>query len=209
MKWIALLIVFATLSDLARGEPYRDILELKYDAPIKSLEIISFSPTTKVLWFDWERRWWGSLNVIETTDDGKPVYWYDIPQPPSAQSIENIRVVTFSDRQYLEVIDCTHMGNGMLYLYEVRAGVVRLKLKARVITNLLGVGFEPRIARVEYRDLDGDGFDDIILRAEWIDSREPDDSETRSGGYKRVFYYRNGSFQEDRSQRQGREAFFD
>jgi hypothetical protein len=207
MKLVISAIVAASLCGCACTESYKEILELKYKAPLKRFEVVSFSPTTKILWFDWEPKWWGSLNVVETTKDEKILYWYDIPEEPTAQSIESIRVVTLSHGKYVEIIDCTHMGNGMLYLYEIRAGIVSLKLKVRVIAALSGIRFEPRIGRIEYRDINGDDREDVIISAKWVEERE--DSDLVSGSYYREYHYRDGSFQEHKEKRTGRTELLD
>ncbi len=181
------------------GGIYRFILEKKYNAPIERLKVVEFSPTTKVLWFDWELRWWGSFNVVEISADGEPIYWYDILQPPTAQSIERVRVLHLNGRPWLEVIDRTHQGNGMLYLYEVKDGFVRKHLNTRVRTNLGGLRFSPSLARIEYRDVTGNGYVDVVVSAEWIDERG--DGGTRTGDYYREFHYRHGTFSEDRAKR--------
>lgn len=196
------LMLAAVVGACARVESYKDILERKYDAPLERLDVISFSPTTKVLWFDWQRKWWGSLNVIETTQDGKPLYWYDFLDAPTAQSIESVRVVTLSGQKYLEVIDCTHMGNGMLYLYEIRPGFVRLKVKVRVIANL-SVHFEPRVANVSYRDLDQDGDDDVVVDASCLKGQ------VNVGKYHREYLFQAGSFREQKEKRLGRKELMD
>jgi hypothetical protein len=192
----------------ARGDLYKEVLERKYEAQLERLEVVSFSPTTRVLWFDWQRSWWGGLNVIEIAADGRPQLWYDIPDEPTAQSIERVRVVTLSGEKYLEVIDCTHMGNGMLYLYEIRAGVVRLKLRVRVIANL-SVRFAPRLANVAYRDLDQDGDDDVVVEASCAEGQEIDGADKKAGKYYREFLFQAGEFHEQREKRVGRKELMD
>lgn len=182
---------------------YRGILELKCGTRLERLEVISFSPTTKVLWFDWQRNWWGGLNMVEIDANGRPLYWYDMPDPPTAQSIERIRVVTLSGQNYLEVIDGTHMGNGMLYLYKLHGGVAQLKLRVRVMANL-SVHFEPRIAHISYRDLDQDGDDDVVVEAECVEGQIIEASGQKVGTYHREFFFEAGGFHEHREKRIGR-----
>jgi hypothetical protein len=79
--------------------------------------------------------------------------------------------VNLAGQQFLEVIDCTHMGNGRLYLYEIRRGFVNLKMSARVITNLGVLAFEPRLARIDYRELE-EGRGALIVEADLIDRGE-------------------------------------
>lgn len=185
------------------NDSYKQIIELKYATPVERFKLIDFAPTTKILWFDWQQQWSGAMNVIETTPAGTPLYWYDIPQPPSAQSIENIRVLHFAGEKFLEVIDCTHMGNGMLYLYEVRAGFVMLKLKVRVMTNIGGLHFEPRIAHIDYRELEPDRPASVVLTATWIDHQDSGNRDLPSGHYYREYQYKTGAFQEVLEKRRG------
>jgi len=208
MRIVSVSLVVLALSCQEDSASYRGIIEAKYAAPIERFEVISYSPTTKVLWFDWERNWWGSFNVIETNEKGHPLYWYDIPQHPTAQRIESIQVVMLSDKKYLEVIDCTHMGNGFLYLYEIRAGRLRLKLRVRVIANL-SVHFDPRIAKVVYRDLDDDGDMDLTLDATCIKGQVVDASATQVGKYHREYLFREGCFHEQKDKRLGRKELMD
>jgi hypothetical protein len=207
MHIVAVLIVMLAAVS-ARGHSYKEVLELKYAAQLERLEVVSFSPTTKVLWFDWERNWWGRLNVVEIVANGRLFYWYDIPDAPTAQSIERVRVVTLSGQKYLEVIDCTHMGNGMLYLYEIRAGVVRLKLRVRVIANL-SVRFAPRLANVAYRDLNQDGDDDVVVKASCVEGQEIDGRDKKAGTYYREFLFQTGEFHEQWGKRTGRKELMD
>ncbi len=201
MTWIAPMVLGVFLYVDLEVERYRPIIEQKFGAPLERFEVISLSPTTKVLWFDWQREWWGGMNVIETTKDGTPLYWYDIAGEPTANSIERMRVVNIDGENLLEVIDCTHMGNGHLYIYRIDPGCVRRILRARVITTGIGLRFSPRIANIEYRDLDGDGDEDLVIDAEWIDSDVPEDSSDHSGLYHREFLFDNRDFQENREKR--------
>jgi len=187
---------------------YKEILERKYGASLQRFEVVSFSPTTKVLWFDWQRNWWGTLNVIETTNNGAPLYWYDIEDPPVAQSIESVRVVTLSGQKYLEVIDCTHMGNGMLYLYEIRDGRLRRKLRVRVIANL-SVAFEPRISRISYRDLDQDGDDDVLVDAVCVETRASGSLGGKVYTDHREFVFDAGDFRERKENRVGKDELME
>jgi len=211
MKTIPLLIITATLSMNAGGDVFKEIIEKKYDSPLERFNLISFSATTKILRFDFKltggKSWWSSFNVIEVKKDGTPLYWYDIPQPPSETGIESIRVVELSGKKYLEVIGCTHQGNGTLYLYELRRGVLRLKMSCRVMANLTlpSVRFEPRVAKVTYRDLDGDGDDDVLIDTTCLEGQIIDKSKKKVGQYHREYIFNQSAFSERKEKRIGLE----
>lgn len=186
-KWIfCFMLTGSVFAEDPQAENYRQILEQKYDAPIQSLEVVSLGPTTKVLWFEWIDRWSASMNVIETKPDGVPLYWYDITEFPTAQSLESVKAIDLSGSRYIEVIDCTHMGNGMLYLYQIQKGAVELKLRARVIANL-SVEFEPRVAKIEYIDINNDGQKDVVIDARVIAAEDLDPLDPKETKYHREF----------------------
>jgi hypothetical protein len=198
--WPILAISLTADGDLVKV--YQSILEQKYEAPLVSLKVVSAGPTTKVLWFDWEKHWWGEMNIIETKPDGSPLFWYDIPKSPTGQSIESVRIIELSRKKYIEVIDCTHMGNGMLSIYQLRRGRAELTLRARVITNL-SVAFEPRMATIQYKDINGDGEPDVVLDAKVVAKEQPDGLEENESKYHREFVFSTGDFIERNDQRRG------
>ena len=170
-----------------RAPDYQKILERKYDAPIVSLEVIPAGPTTKVLWFDWEKRWWGSLNIIETNEDGTPLFWYDIEKCPMGASLESVKSIDLSGHRYVEVIDCSHMGNGSFYLYQIHHGTAELKLEARIMTNLGAQKFEPRTGDIRYVDLNEDGIKDVVLHANVVTTDEKEETVLETATYHREF----------------------
>lgn len=212
MKWVFLAILPILVSSLCAVENqefnFQKLLERKYEAPIVFLETILAGPTTKVLWFDWQRNWWGSLNVVETNPDGTPLFWYDIRDFPTAQSLESVKMVDLSGHKFIEVIDCTHMGNGFLYLYEIDGGFVHLKLKARVIANL-SLKFNPRLANIRYVDINADGQQDVVIDAEVVQVRDPDDEQPTGTTYHREFLFERGSFTELHTKRSGDKSLMD
>ena len=96
----------------------------------------------------------------------------------------------------------------MLYLYEIRAGVVRLRLRVRVIANL-SVHFSPRLANVAYRDLDRDGDHDVVVDASCLEGWEIDESDKNVGRYYREFLFQTGDFHEQREKRIGAKELMD
>ena len=204
--WPLLLINLTADGDQVKV--YQSILEQKYEAPLVSLEVVSAGTTTKVLWFDWQKHWWGQMNIIETKPDGSPLYWYDVPEPPTAQSIESVKMIDLSGRKYIEVIDCTHMGNGMLSIYQLRRGRAELKLRARVITNL-SVAFEPRMATIQYQDLNDDGESDIVLDAKVVAIEPSDALKENESTYHREFVFKEGNFIERKDQQRGAKTLLD
>jgi|SRR5688572_31014619 len=195
---MSLLFLILSINLSAAENSYQELIERKYQTPAKKFHLIHFGPTTKILWFDWEREWWGTFNVIETDPLGRPLYWYDIPQSPTAQSIHNIRPVTISGQKYIEVIDHTHMGNGHFHLYHLGRGTLHLRLRARVFCTIGGYRFSPEPAQIEYLDSDHDGDTDVILSGSL--THEDDDNQiTDAGPYVRLFLNENGAFPENKS----------
>lgn len=189
----------------AETKAFHDLLSHKYQREIEVLRVIPVSPTTKVLWFDHQKQWWGGMNVVETDDKGSPSYWYDLPQAPTGAYLRQVRVVTLSNRKYLEVVDSTHMGNGFLHLYEIRAGVVRRHLRARALCNL-SIHFDPTIANITYRDLNNDGLEDVVLDARCIEGQIIDKSKKEVAKYHREFINKGTGFSERKEKRSGPEV---
>lgn len=196
------ILAVSLMAEGDQAKVYQDILEQKYEAPLVSLKVISAGPTTKVLWFDWQKDWWGEMNIIETRQDGSPLFWYDIPAPPTAQSIESVKIIDLSGKKYIEVIDCTHMGNGMLSLYQLHKGRAELKLRARVVANL-SVGFEPRMATIQYEDINDDGETDVVLDAKVLANDPREKLNENESTYRREFVFRTGDFIERKDKRRG------
>ena len=188
---------------------YRRIIEAKYDAPVVKFEVVEVSPTTKVFWYDWEEAWWGGMNVIETKPDGAPLFWYDFESMPTAQSIERVRTIAHDKNKLIEVIDCTHMGNGTLYLYAPRKGRLHKLLETRVITNLGPLSFHPRLAKINYVDLNNDGHLDVTIDATVSNTPDDDSIAPLTSLYHREFLFRNGSFVEDKKKRKDHEGLAD
>lgn len=211
LSCIAMLPVCAQAED---GNPdYQKILEAKYQTPLERLRVLDFSPTTKVLGFDFElfgdKSWWGGFNVIEVDHLGVPRYWHDIPQPPAESGIESLRVVDLHPQKYLEVVAASHQGNGRLYLYELQRGVLQLVLDLRIMTNLNSMHFTPSTTKIAYRDLDADGDVDLIVNATCFEGQIMDESGEVVGHYQRVFHNRNGTFVEQLGERSGASVLMD
>jgi len=211
MKALAYLISFSisltAVGVAGQHEDFQRILETKYQTALQRLKVIDYSPTTKVLGFDFElageKSWWGSFNVVEVDMQGTPLYWYDIPQAPSESGIERIRIVELASRKYLEVIACSHQGNGSLYLYELRSGGLHLLVNCRVMTNLSAMHFSPAIAKIAYRDVDEDGDQDLVINATCLKGLIIDQSRNVVGKYRRIFHYKSGDFIEQIEKRDG------
>ena len=192
---------------------FQKVLENKYQTSLERLRILDYSESTKVLGFDFElsgdKSWWGGINVVEVDRKGNPIYWHDIPQPPTEAGIERLRMVEFSGRKYLEVIGCSHKGNGTLYLYELRSGGLQLLVQCRVMTNLAAMHFSPAIADIAYRDIDGDGDQDLIIKADCLKGPILEKSRQIVGHYRRVYHYKNGEFIEKINRRDGAPMLMD
>lgn len=187
---------------------FHDLITHKYQRKLDVIRIVPVSATTKVLWFDWEKQWWGGMNVVETDGKGNARYWYDLPQPPGGHYLRRVKVVTLAQTKYLEVVDSTHMGNGFVYLYQIKAGVARRVLRARALCNL-SVHFDPGIATITYRDLNNDGREDVILEARCVKGQIIDQLEEVVDTYHREFLNRPGGFKERKEKRSGAENLMD
>ena len=192
---------------------FQQVLEAKYQTSLERLRVLDYSETTKVLGYDFElsgdKSWWGGINVVEVDREGKPIFWHDIPQPPTESGIERLRLVEFSGHKFLEVIGCSHKGNGTLYLYELRSGGLHLLVQCRVMTNLLAMHFSPTIANIQYRDVDKDGDQDLIIKADCLKGPIIEKSRQIIGHYRRVFHYENGAFVEKINKRDGAPMLMD
>lgn len=214
LRLAACLLIFSTALSAQDKQPdYRKILETKYQTSIERLQVIEYSERTHVLWFDFqmsgEKSWWAGINVVELGEDGNPTFWHDIREAPSAAGIERVRVVELDGKKHLEVIDCSHMGNGALHLYSLRNGGLHLLVECRAMTNLLSMHFSPAIAEVTYRDEDGDGDQDLIVEATCLKGQILDQSDEVVGKYRRVYHQRHGQFIEQHQKRKGASTLMD
>jgi len=214
LRSLILLLASATALLGQEGQnDYQAILEAKYEASLERLKVLDFSEGTKVLGFDFElmgdKSWWGGFNVIEVDDFGAPLYWYDIPRPPTEAGIESLRVVEISGSKCLEVVASSHMGNGRLYLYELRRGALQLMLDCRIMTNLGSMHFTPSTTKIAYRDLDMDGDIDLVINATCFLGPIIGKSEEVVGQYRRVYHFEGESFVEQIGQREGSPELMD
>lgn len=219
MRPLDLLLCFTLLGASATAsaheghDDYQWILETKYQMELQRLRVIDYSATTKVLGFDFElsgdKSWWGGFNVIEVDSLGAPRYWYDIPEPPAEAGIESLRVVDLWSDKYLEVVASSHRGNGRLYLYELRQGVLHLALGLRIMTNLHSMHFTPSTTKIAYRDLDSDGDLDLIVNATCFEGGMLEESDKVVGRYQRIFHNQEGAFVEQLAERRGASVLMD
>ena len=169
---------------------------------------IELSPTTKIIWYDWQTKWWGSFNVVETDSNGNPIYWYDIPQKPTAQSINSIRVITLAGQKFIEVIDYTHMGNGHWYLYKINNGSLKKLYSARVYKNGNTI-FKPKRANINYQDLgkntQGRPKFNITINAKVINK----ETKKQTDHYHREFQYTKGLIKENKNAQKGSKHLMD
>jgi hypothetical protein len=195
---IGLMLSTCTAVDLT------DVFADKYKTKVDYISVVDVSPTTKAVRIDWQKDWWGTFNVIELNNDGSPKYWYDIEKLPTANCIYDIKVIDLNKEKYLQVIDITHMGNGFLYLYQIKDGFCHLKIEARAIANL-DVKFKNKTASIEYRDINKDGSTDVVLSADILNLEDGKEI----GKYYREFINNGLDFPEEVSSRKGNDRLFD
>lgn len=92
--------------------------------------VITFSPSDHNLFLaiiETEKDWSEELYVGKLSDNSS-VKWLQIDQPPTENSILSARFInlTGTDKPVLEIYGKTHVGNGKLYLYEVKEHTLSL-----------------------------------------------------------------------------------
>jgi len=156
--------------------------------------------------------WFGSFGCYKV-EDGR-IWEAGISEAPLEQSILELRGVRLQgfSRACVEVFGMTHMGNGDYYLYALEGGNLRCVLKTRAVDwhkdeNLIRDGK----LSVTYRDLNGDGVDDVEFTGivEEYPDGDFDAKPLRTYPCRKVFFWKAGlqCFEEDHSQREGFESY--
>jgi hypothetical protein len=109
--------------------------------------------------------WWGFFGVYHLSH-GRVDWMALADREPDEQSIHSLRAVDIPGRRnpLLEVYGITHMGNGALYLYELRENRLILLLETKAVDfNADLEQFKGGTLESDYRDVNGDGFADVTL----------------------------------------------
>lgn len=150
--------------------------------------------------------WWSYFLVAGI--DADDAIWFtrrDIDEQ-AVRRMETVALPQTANR-VIELWAQTHMGNGNLYLFELRGRTLNPLLETfavdehRDLTLIRGGEL-----KADYADLNGDGAADLKLTGylDLYDDRRPDTAPPSSGTpCQKVFYWRDGSFVEDRNQRIG------
>ena len=141
------------------------------DVTLERVELSRFEEDADlyVALFDWQARWWGDF-VVFCAADGE-LRWTavvseeDEPAANYGVSARGFRLPGFPD-PLVEVFWSSHMGNGSLYLYEVRDRSLHLLLETTAVDNHWGGDgciFRGGTLSASYQDVDGDGLSDLTL----------------------------------------------
>ncbi|MBI2484050.1 hypothetical protein HYV71_02605 [Candidatus Uhrbacteria bacterium] len=133
---------------------------------------------------------WSILEVEEDWSEdfhvgrlnGREVTWLSNAHPPSEQSILSARFISLNgfSGSVIEVYGETHQGHGNLYLYRVEGNTVHLFFQTEAVDSYnehiwrpsgypeygfhsCGERYNGGKLRAHYRDLNGDGIDDMLL----------------------------------------------
>jgi hypothetical protein len=193
--------------DLDRGSNQEHLLERVEAFPIPGEE--GMVVTIEDTW----AHWFGTFCCYKI-EDGKVAWEAGISDAPDEQStleMRGVRLQGFSSA-CVEVFGMSHMGNGYYDLYILEGRDLRCVLKTRAVDshkdeNLIRDGK----LSVIYRDLNGDGIDDVVFAgiAEEYPDCDFDEKPLRSYPCRKVFFWNAGlrCYQEALSQRQGFESY--
>jgi len=160
-------------------------------------------------------RWEGFFGVYGLSE-GRVVWQAKCEVQPTEQSVRWLRGLKLAGftRPIIEVYGQTHMGNGYLYLYELRNQTLVLLLKTRAVDAHVGGDgetFQGERLMAEYSDLNGDGFADLLLSGEVQEQSDVGDVIVAKHACQKGFLWNisTGKFEEDRSRRIGLSNDFD
>jgi hypothetical protein len=170
-------------------------------------------PDIKIAICDYQREWSGFFGVYGLAGDA--VAWQAQaavePMEQSIHQVRSLRLAGFTGPIF-EVTGITHMGNGNLYLYELRDKKLELLLTTRMVDfNADPFQFQHGLLEVDYRDIDGDGITDLALQGVVEDRGDNGDQVIASRPCRKVFLWNvaRKQFVEDLSRRQGFDGYFD
>ncbi|MEK7468828.1 MAG: hypothetical protein AAB074_15740 [Planctomycetota bacterium] len=131
---------------------------------------------------DYEGQWWGFMTVYGVEEDA--IVWQaECENQPGEQSVREMRALALHGipNPVFEVFGQTHMGNGGLYLYELRGRKLVLLLETRAVDDHDDrYTYKGGLLSPCYRDIDLDGYDDLDLTGTVVDKGE-DDGDTIEG----------------------------
>lgn len=133
---IALLLA-AAVAGCSRHPPVQAIREWTLRREPEPLVRVEASrvwdvPDLYVARCDYQESWWGFFGCY-AIEGGRVVWQASIDEEPSEQSIHSVRGAACDvvGAPLIEVIGVTHMGNGSLYVYELRDRALRTVLRTR------------------------------------------------------------------------------
>lgn len=185
--------------------------------PLETIEVfpVPDAPDLCLAICDREHRWWGFFGLYEL-QEGRVAWQAECEIEPGEQSVHRVRGLKLSGftRPIVEAYGETHMGNGNLYLYELRNQSLVLLLKTRAVDSHWGDGetFQDGRLMSEYPDLNGDGFSDLLLNGEVEERTELLENVVAAKRHSQKGFLWNastGKFEEDRSRRIGLSNDFD
>lgn len=156
---------------------------------------------------DYQVEWWGFFGVYHLTD-GSVDWQARTEHEPLEQAIHSLRVLELpgQDHPLLEVYGITHMGNGNLYLYELRQDRLILLLETRALDfNADLEQFRDGKLESTYRDVNEDGCVDVTLNGIIEEWDEKGNILVDSRLCRKVFLWSpiHGRFVEDPARRMG------
>jgi hypothetical protein len=179
LLWLAGCSSAATVDPGMAGRALRAWHDRMDSEPLVRVEItpVSADPDLFAALCDVELDWWGYFGVYHLTD-GRVDWQAEAADQPDEQSIHRIRTLRLPNvaGPVIEVLGKTHLGNGSLYLYELRGRRLSLLLKTKAVDFNADVEkFRDGVLHVEYRDENGDGADDVVLSGvieEWAEQED-------------------------------------
>ncbi|MCE9582459.1 MAG: hypothetical protein K8T20_08205 [Planctomycetes bacterium] len=124
---------------------------------------------------DYDPGWFGFMAVYGL-ENGAVAWQASCEVQPGEQSVHSMRSVVLKRfaNPVFEVFGKTHMGNGDLYLYELRDRKLVLILETRAVDYHTGdrYFFKDGLLSPRYRDINLDGFDDLELTGTVVDQGE-------------------------------------
>ncbi len=143
---------------------------------------------------DWEYSWWGSFDVFRWDGNRIVSYAYfthetDVDFNQSIDTVESFRMPQF-DSPIIQIIDTTHRGNRSMCLAELdtEAGKLRLLCEARITLQWDDRGRYDLSQSL--KDMNGDGFQDIVLEGT-LTVVEEDGQKTIESPVRKVFLYKS------------------